>query len=271
MLKLRSEREVWVAPFFGEFGWECSVWAPWLRHEQERRNVPFSVLCEKGKAGLYEDFSEVTEVVPQNHLQRDCQHAIEGQGVKKISARAYQNHCYLWAGRTVKCITPHDLPVEWPEGEPPRPKHATYVVYGKEVEDRNLVLVHARYIDRCKERNWARKKWDELAGKLKCEVFSIGSVEGAHWVDNTIDIRGCDVRALVDSMGSAKVVIGPSSGPLALALLCKAPVVWWSRNMKDLQRFDTAWNPHAAPNWSPCPTWDPAVEEVERTCQELLR
>jgi hypothetical protein len=257
---------IWVAPFLGEFGWECSVWSPWLRWQQDKLGQPITVLCEYGKALLYEDFAKVIEVEP-TPLIRDCQHALTTKGAK-LCGRDYENLVTMIAGGAKKCITPLDLSVTW-AGGPPAPRFHIYKSYKVDIHtDRNRCAIHARNYQHG-DRNWSPARWDSLVSQLSFDcydVVSIGSKDAALHIEGTTDHRGASLEALAWDLSQCDFVVGPSSGPLAFAMLCETPVVWWSGHAKNGPRFDKVWNPFGVKVTHVATNWNPHVEEVYEAC-----
>jgi hypothetical protein len=259
---------IWAAPFLGEFGWECSVWAPWLRYQHHRLGgLPITVICEVGKAALYEDFAEVIEAsIFSEPLRRDCQNAFRPEGGKLIKYD-YENYVTEVAGGSKKCITPIDMQLRWPNA-----KHSRWHKYRRDIDDpRNRVLIHARNHQH-PTRNWSPARWNDLVDRLAFDaydVMSIGSKAGAFHIDGTVDARGVPIDDLINYLSMADFIVGPSSGPLAFALLCETPTVWWSGNNKDVPRFWKDWNPFDTAQCAASKTWNPTVQEVYETCQKF--
>jgi ADP-heptose:LPS heptosyltransferase len=77
----------------------------------------------------------------------------------------------------------------------------------------------------------------------------IGGKDNYH-IEGTIDLRGTPLEEQCAALGGAKVCVGPSSGPLHLASLCKTPhVTWYNRkDQKDsIARYRDFWNPFVTP------------------------
>lgn len=258
---------IWAAPFLGEFGWECSVWAPWLRYQQDRLKLPMTVVCEKGKALLYEDFAEVVEIDPSIVL-RDCQHALNPFG-GKLAKEDYENYVTKVSGHAVKCITPVDLQVKWTDGVP-SPRHSLYKSHHVKLKFVPTIAIHARdhqHIDR----NWPLEKWEDLLNQVGIgwHVKVVGSNYAAMLPKNSIvdDCRGMPLDELAVVLSNSVCMIGPSSGPLAFAMLCEIPVVWWSGHPKNGPRFAHAWNPFDVGVTEVAPNWDPTVDQVREACR----
>lgn len=258
---------IWAAPFLGEFGWEVAVWSPWLRYQQDRLQLPMTVVCERGKALLYEDFAEVEEIDHSVYL-RDCQHALTPKGAK-IGKHDYENFVTEVAGGVQKCITPIDLQVNW-AGGPPAPKFHIYKSYGVDIIDFECdrVSIHARSHQHA-DRNWSPARWGSLVSQLKSDgydVMSIGSKDAALYIEGTTDERSVSLERLAELISLSDFVVGPSSGPLAFAMLCETRVVWWSAHVKNGPRFDSVWNPFGVKVTHVANNWNPHVEEVYDAC-----
>lgn len=256
-----------VAPFLGEFGWEVALWVPWLR-QQRRYSVDFVVLCKNGHEGLYKDFAtEVVPYTPPKLSYVDCQHAWVG-GVK-LRPEAYAKVCHGHGKVTKKSVlTPYDLSYTWTAGCP-KPRSANHKRLGKanntEPGKSKMLAIHARECgDKQPDRNWSFNKWATLVGELntRFQVASIGQVGQAMHLPGTENMRGMPLAKLCDLLASCRYAIGPSSGPLHLANHCGTPVIWWSGNEKDQERYAKVWNPWGSLNLCAAETWDPDVDEV---------
>jgi len=259
--------EIWAGPFLGEFGWETTIWSPWLRHEQHRLKVPFHVVCEDGKDLLYRDFAMVHEVRRMESVRRDCQNAFRPKG-GKLTREDYENYCITAAGHGVKCLTPIDLTTVWPGGVPQARQAAFKTHYKKTHGERNWVAIHARRAQH-EDRNWPPEAWHLLIDKLTTrghEVLSIGAHRQTHDLEGVTDYRGCDLWMLAEYLSSCRYLVGPSSGPMAFAMLCEVPVIWWSKNRKDVGRFAGSWNPFHTLEHRVRESWSPTVEEVANSC-----
>jgi hypothetical protein len=101
------------------------------------------------------------------------------------------------------------------------------------------ILIHARDRSHRVEDNWVGWRGLELGDS----VASIGSKTGARHIEGTSDMRGIPLEELVNYMAGAKMIVGPSSGPMHLATLCSCPQVVWSNRTGTLERYKKTWNP----------------------------
>jgi len=167
----------------------------------------------------------------------------------------------------------------------------TYVRHGKlSSVQTGDILLHARArSDWGGKRNWAAEKWAELSAALKPSarmLISIGTKDGALYVPGTVEARGRPLAELMVMMRNAALCVGPSSGPMHLAALCRCPhVVWFGGDENHLdddelcerkqqvlyERYTTAWNPFRTPV-APIQArdWQPSVETVASTCHRVL-
>lgn len=266
-----------AAPFLGEFGWQVSLWVPWLRWLRQELYAArdFTVICKPGHEGLYEDFA--TKVIPHEVTgitRIDCEMAwmngvqVKGQIYEDIIRQAIDKP----RGRTPPTVTPLSMNYSWPPGRPPLPMkgQATYQLYGGEKKrvDPRLIAIHARMCEKQPERNWSASHWEQMLEKwgiVGRHFAFVGSVEDSIALNlpQAEDMRGISVKEEVEILSHCGMMIGPSSGPLHLANHCGTPVVWWADGEKNIERYDTAWNPFKVPN--KCVTsadWRPTPEQV---------
>ena len=82
------------------------------------------------------------------------------------------------------------------------------------------------------------------------------------------DLRGRPIEQTCGLLRKAKVVVGPSSGPLHLASLTGCPQVVWTSNPKqNYSRYKYCWNPfytdvEMIENDSP--TYDEVLSRIEK-------
>lgn len=249
-------RKKMAMPFYGEFGFEVMLWAPWLRAQQVH-----TVYCRRGHERLYEDFAQ--QFVPWDAPPEgmpDCHYLLRNG--RPIDQRV----------RMANAVTVHNLPVcSHPTGCPlsvsmPNYRHVE-LGKGPATFNRDLLFIHARACEKQPERNWPRESWNELLQLIQeawpsIHIITIGLVTHALDLDGCEDRRGADLGWLADHLRN-QVIIGPSSGPLCLALASPVGgIVTWSGNAieggKDIECFQREWNPFRVkvaiePGWQPSP------------------
>jgi len=103
--------------------------------------------------------------------------------------------------------------------------------------------------------NYPLEKWNEVLAMLRAlgyeRIAAIGTKAQALAPEGTEDLRGIDLGSVMNVMASSRLVIGPSSGPMHLASLCKVPHVVWARDRhqsavqtRNKERYEDYWNPH---------------------------
>lgn len=132
------------------------------------------------------------------------------------------------------------------------------------------LLLHARATAKFKQdyKNWPVSSWETLVSSLpgKWRVASIGNRNGAHKIAGTSDLRGIELGELAAHCRSARMLVGPSSGPVHFAMHCGLPVVIWMGEHR--HHYYPQWNPEDVP--VVCfDTWQPKVEDVLARIRDL--
>jgi len=272
-------------PFRGEFGWLVAMWVPWLRHLCRRvyTGGDFIVLCRPGESELFRDFaSKVIEIDAAPEVNRvDCANCfVTGHGrwrgedeIRFLRPRFADLGWKLPTKRD--SIAPEDLPFRWPPDAPPRPVRAEHIRFCESIEtDLRWIAVHARAcLLKQPDRNWPIERWNALVERLLDDfdkVFAIGTKADAAVPDGAVDIRGMTIGGLMSDLSACSMLVGPSSGPHALALQCATPIVWWSGNKKDVERYESAWNPFKIQNERAGVDWQPSVDAVRGSTRQIV-
>jgi len=138
------------------------------------------------------------------------------------------------------------------------------------VKCRSEIVLHCRAISKCPERNWSKRKWEELVERLPFKPMVIGAVDD--YAPSSSDAAlGQPLFAVFADLSEARVVVGASSGPMHIAQMCKAPVVTWSGNAKkDQPRYLKEWNHFDTYTKFVAPTWNPTVDQVHKAIMEAF-
>lgn len=228
-----------AGPFLGEFGWELMQWQGYIR----RLSRFYSKTIVYGRVSsrfLYDDF--VTEFREVNEASWDND-AYELKGFDYEGwANQFTDVDLLIADNRCKKL--------------PGLISQEFIPLGKKTKKSFDIIIHARNIDAQNltenktMRNWPNQYWDELCDSLK--GYSIGSVglkNLAYSPNNTVDLRGLNGTELCDILASANCCVGPSSGLMHLASLCRTPHIVWTPK-KSIKRFGgnsfrylKGWNP----------------------------
>ena len=253
--------KVFAGPYVGEFGWELFCFQGHLRWLATNRGCQIIASARPGHEALYEDFA--VDFVPFNPP--------EGQ------PDGWRIHGYdreAFAGivpRGMKWLNPWDIKFQW--RGPPVVDDQIFIPYGNPVSSDQMVydvLIHARARQTCAARNWPREKWLELISQLPSSwsVGWIGTKKEAMGHGSN-DLRGLPLKQLIQEIRKARLVVGPSSGPMHLASLCRTSHVVWSGNKRDVPRYAKVWNPFDVQQRM-IQTWQPDVGAVIAEIRHFL-
>ena len=253
-------KTLFAGPYLGEFGWELMCWQAHVR--AAARAYERTIVCSfPGRGALYADFA--SEFVAHDmKCVSDCHGATRATRPSKKAIRAL----------VPEGVAKHMRPSRKYPGIKPE-----YVRYGAPREDRSgWLLLHARMRrDWGAKRNWPAAYWHELARRLSQSsetppMASIGTLDASVAVEHTLDLRGIELADLMDHMASARLVIGPSSGPMHMASLCGARHVVWFGERRLARRYEREWNPLRTPCQTIAGGWRPSVERVEEAIVKSL-
>lgn len=254
-----------VGPYIGEFGYELFKWQGYIR-TQATGYAKVIISSRPGHAVLYKDFSHqfISYTAPVNSCAGIAN--APGNDIHTTASRVFAGIPYN------RIIVPFKL-------EPTTQQE--YVSYGrKDMYTKYDIVIHARNISvtpgdmRNKDkllkesRNWAYANWVNFTTTLtrsnsKLRICCIGHPDASLYIDNTDDKRNIELTELADLLANAKVIVGPSSGPMHFATLCRCKqVVWGTPNL--IKRYRTDWNPFGTPVdfITTDETWNPSPEYV---------
>lgn len=232
-----------AGPYVGEFGYELFKWQGYVR-TQAKLYDKVIVSSRPGHGLIYQDFASsfISYTSPINPCAGIAN--IPGTDFYELAHKVFGGIAYN------RIIIPFKLDQDTPQ---------EYVAYGVQGNyTRYDVVVHARHVSvnpgemtevnkALKEsRNWAQPNWDRMLHQVsadsKLKICCIGHPDAALHLANTDDKRGIDLSELANLLANARVIVGPSSGPMHFATLCRCPqVVWGTNNLVD--RYHKAWNP----------------------------
>ncbi len=233
-------RVLFAGPWVGEFGWELMNWQAWVRALAPRYEEVW-VCSRPSSEALYADV--FTRFIP---------HDIRGKPVHVIATEVQNPE---ERARVLGMLTPemdHLLPRLFVPVAAQR-----FIRFGERLDSPPAdVLFHARGKEIASSRNWSQGAWVDMCGRLTAAGLKVGCVglsAATLDVPGVADFRDRPLAETMDLMASAKVVIGPSSGPMHLASLCGVPhVVWTDRGIYRMgktsrQKYESWWNPLNTP------------------------
>jgi hypothetical protein len=222
--------------FGGEFGWLLMAWIPAVRH-LSRQYDKTVVICSPEHDYLYKDFASKIEHYHKGG--RGDRWRYEGGDPKIV-----QQIVGMYPG--AKVITPNEESCTKFKRE--------YFAYGQEDPEAGEyfpIAIHARAETKygSQDRNWPTQSYIKLLEKLgNPKAASIGTNAG--YIPGTVDLRGIPIERLCGILSVAGVCIGPSSGPMHLAHLCRCPILVWTgkEHQKIIKgsnrdRYERIWRP----------------------------
>lgn len=256
-----------AGPWVGEFGWELFCWQGYLRHLSQNNKV--IVVSKKESKFLYEDFSSSFFEFDPNGMELDsfkC-HDMKSDFSALKEQIKFDKYVDPRDGVVFYCGKPH-LCRNFYEQK--------FIKYGcMDGSKKYDILIHARSTKKCGThfRNWPEEKWNNLVLELKgknLSIASVGSPNGATYINGTDNLLGCDLKELASVMASSKVIVGPSSGPMHYASLCGLSQVVWSESKNRTKYFKT-WNPfNVKVKFHDSDSWGANVKDVLKLVDEIM-
>lgn len=267
-----------AGPWLGEFGWEIMRWQGVFRALAEKGHR-ITMVSRTGHEVFYEDY--VDSFIPALELGFVEIGATDGWRIDgampvlsvELLRDRFPGYIYRKPDYCMK------------RGVNLHSREQRFVSLGRKPHaPSNEVIVHARWTNKANsaERNWPIEKWEEAITQIRHLGFSvtaIGSPHAAACPGGASDARGLELRGLVDRIAAARLVMGPSSGPMHLASLCKTPHLvwtdrefWGSTNGTNRHRYEEAWNPLHTPAYViDEEDWQPSVATVMKSVQMALK
>lgn len=269
---LQGGEHLFFGPYVGEFGHELMAAALLRKLAPVYKQV--TICSRPGMEALYADFA--TTFIPHGIVcVGDCHHTT---GRTQPSAIALKEHDP--PGATIL----RTLDVMWGMGPKLIANQAVFVPYGKkQAQWEGAFVIHARSRGHVPSRNWSQANWNRLARRLRRKglvqrIVCIGTKRDALLVEGACDMRGAPLREQMDVLASAKMAMGPSSGPMHLAQQCGkgCPVFIWCGGGKPerdgtARRYKKGWNPfRTRARAQIVPSWRPSFDEVWQWTTEFL-
>lgn len=236
-----SRGALFAGPWGGEFGWELMNWQAFLRALRPRYDH-ITVCARESSRALYDGVCD--EFIP---------HVLRGQANAHVLFDI-ENPVEL---ARVRALVPPGADVLPPLRYIPAPAQR-FVRFGRAgaAATGADALIHARGRGEVPGRNWSLEKWADLTGALRARGFRVGAIglsSATLDVPGVNDLRDRPLDETMNVMAAARIVLGPSSGPMHLASLCGAPhVVWTDRRTYGMgktsrEKYERWWNPLGTP------------------------
>jgi len=261
-------KKIIAGPWLGELGWELMRWQGIFRNIKNKSpNTEIVMAGRQGNEFLYEDYISDYITIPCDSYATDGWR-VDGKEptLPTEILDKYKGYLYM-SPITCMRIT----------------KQQSFISYATpyEMSDSDPIVIHARCTVKggSNTRNWPKEKWEELVSKFPREQFiTIGTTDAALNISTCRDLRDEPLREVAAILSRAKLVIGPSSGPMHLASLCNARHLVWtdnefqsSCNGTNRQRYEHYWNPLNAKAYVIDEYgWQPPVDVVTNKIKEVL-
>lgn len=247
----RGATVLYAGPWNGEFGWELCSWNPFIRHEA-RHFKHVIVETVPGSEYLYE-FAD--EIVLNPRAGDFDMYSGRSKNPPRTSEKEWlvltpKHHWKRGGGqaefRAIKRATRDDKQIpskEWRVFGTENPHFVADIMCAF----RGPKTFKGRAFP---EKQWREDRCNELVEMFKKEGFSVACYGGVdnHQAPGAMDYRGRPLEEVTGALSKAKLAIGPSSGTIHLASLCKTPhVTWYGRPIVSLDRYMFYWNPHETP------------------------
>lgn len=234
----RRGKTLFAGPWLGEFGWELLSWQGFVR--KVSRNYESTIVhCPAGREALYADFA--TRIIPHTFKGTAETDRVKD---KDVTAEA------LAAARE---LMPPDADHLLPLGYQPLHRQEFHAYGTRTPALETDILFHPRGRSFGAHRNWDTEKWQELIARLAAAGYRLGCLgvraATAEVSGPFAEHRDKPLDQTLDIFASARLVLGPSSGPMHLASLCRTPhLVWtdkrrYARGHSSRDKYERLWNP----------------------------
>jgi hypothetical protein len=237
-----------AGPWAGEFGWELCSWNPRVRKMAEK----FDRVVVEGPASseyLYEFADEYIANDPQPNTSDGYSGVPQKTALYEQGATIFKPHWNLMGRPEMRALKRPYKPnpdLSWHCFAPENPAAVADVLcaFRPVKKYRGRVLADKEY---------PIKLCTQAVGELLACGLSVACIGGDdnYHIPGTEDLRGKPLAEQCSAIAGAKVVIGPSSGPMHLASLCRTPhVVWYNRpdQTSSYARYRDHWNPFNTPH-----------------------
>ena len=259
-----SQSVLVAGPWVGEFGYELFRWQGHLRALAPKYDRVI-VASRPGHELLYKDFADFVPVDtdpnpcegPFNDVNLDPTPYIE----KVFGHIPYYHSIHPCVKFSDSQPTKY---IPFGQGSDSMPYDIVFHARGITIEDQAaMVKDHTKMK---LNRNWPEESWNELVTEFHNHGFTmacIGDPRSAWKLPHCTDMRGIPLHDLADLLGNSDWIIGPSSGPMHFASLCKCKqLVWGTPHLH--ARYEQLWNPFGTyVRLMECDEqWNPSVGDV---------
>ncbi len=267
---MSDNKELFVGPFLGEFGWELFGWQGFIRTIAKDYDK-IIVSSRESSRFIYSDFCD--EFLPYDPGSYIC-------SFFECMNHVYDNRFEEMYPNAKRIYTSSLKGFHKQYGNMAQSFHK----YQSDMTvDKVDFVFHARKVlgggKYKRDRNWDLNKWNELSDRFSNEGFSfasIGTEDSSYLVKNSLNYLGNDLEKTCAILTNSKMVIGSSSGPMHFATLCGCPQMVWTSSVPgrgggNRKRYESHWNPFDTPVFVyEDEHWNPSVKSVHRATLKFL-
>jgi hypothetical protein len=239
-------------PWVGEFGWEI-VWQGLCREKAKQYDKIF--VCTYGSSfGMYSDFSK-------NWIKHDwnsepiCYFLIDKTNLNLDKWKSY----IISELGNVDFFTPFDGVFNYNNDPNNTVLHEKDHRENGDWNFKNVpplknydIIIHARNREHSTGRNWSIEFWNDLVIKLSKLNLTIGAIGTKVFIPGNVDnLTQLPIKETMSLISGSKIMIGPSSGPMVLAMSLKTPILTWgyseNKDPTIKRRYEKFWNFHNSP------------------------
>ena len=250
-------------PWMGEMGWNIAFWSPLCRYHAQNYDYTI-VAAPSGSEYLYE-FAD--EFIPLNTIGLSYCDGILLSDPPIINADVYlspKEEFAKYPDEPERISTPR----KWRCLAPENPVKIADILCAFRSEKK----INGRIIQ---GKEYPFDKCQKLVNMLIAQGLSVACFGG---IDNYCpngakDLRGKPLEEQCSNIAAAKCVIGPSSGPIHLASLCKCPHITWTGTVHHTlkKRYEKFWNPFNTPVKFICHSRIPSPREIINKILEMIK
>lgn len=249
-------------PWVGEFGWELCWWNPMVRYYAQQHDYT-TVAAPENSRYLYEFANRFiplqTKGITYWEGELQSEPPMVSADFHLIPEQEFKKHKNEPSRNSTKRL--------WRSLVPEKPIYQADIMCSfrpaKYIRERKIV-----------GKEYPINKCQQIVDVLISEGFSVACFGGSenHCPDGAKDLRNKSLEVQCGAISMAKCVVGPSSGPIHLASLCKCPHVTWIASIHYAlgKRYEKTWNPFDVPVHFICHSRRPSPGEIVQHVKALV-
>ena len=269
---------LFASPWIGEFGWELMCWSGFLRRLSKQYDRMI-VVCRTGHDLLYQDFVDINDII---HYDPKCEET--NMWMNEKEPNHFNFHQYYTSNlQNVTVIQNNKYQMLWWLSEKWNARQ-DFIPFDFQGVGFDVLLI-VRDTAKCNTayRNWPHIHATQFVNRMTEQgliVACIGKSDSAAHIQGTVDLRDLPLNKLAQVMAASRVIVGPQSGPIHFATLCKLPQVCWQTKPEHASRTKLCWNPFNVPvitmpnnisYWKNRVMWLPSVQVIVDATLKMIK